>query len=464
MKITQYNKLIVNYDTYEFTPSNYSQIVINDPWYIDTSSAPDFIETIKEINNYNDLITIPEDVYTYEAISFKVTGTFGSKNISVNKISNKTHTEILNTIHNTTGGTLKFSDYYAYYTYRNNYEYYTSNASVMTTKQQILFPIINIYGYVSNQPIPLIKTITITINSSNFHMYIPADTITKSQNGTSTVKIIAGDYTYKQYIDTILNNINISKMNYIDKYNYIGITRIQNPICRISGSGFNKLNGIFHCFNNLNINHNIFTPANSRCLYLPPKQYTVDELITAVNSNSSNVLFTLSSSKDYIYINCDMPFIINPICSIVTEDTDTSANFKTQHILLKRPSSYRNFTAKCTYKSKTYTQNGSFTPAEFLRWIYSVTGVKCNIHNNIIQCLDYDLTVDENPFFEFKEFGIVENKCGLRTINYKIDLDNGCKLININYYPSLTTYDYQHVQPISNNMITTLNTIKVKQI
>ena len=463
MKITQYNKLIVNYDTYEFTPSNYSQIVINDPWYIDTSSAPDFIETVNEINNYNDLITISEDVYTYETNSFKFTGNGWSKTCNVNKISNKTHTEILTTIANKSSGTLTFSDYYANYRLSNK-EYYTSNASVMTTKQQLLFPIINIYGYISNQPIPLIKTITITINSSNFHMYIPADTITKSQDGTSTVQIIAGDYTYKQYIDKILNNISRGSMNYIDKYNYIGLTRILNPVCRISGSGFNKLNGIFHCFNNLNINHNVFTPANSRCLYISPKQYTVDELITAVNSNSSSVLFTLSSSKDYIYINCDMPFIINPICSIVTEDTDTSANFNTQHILMKNPLSYRYFTGKCTYKSKTYTQDGPFTPAEFLRWIYSVTGIKCNIHNNIIQCLDYDLTVDENPYFDFKEFGIVENKCGLRTMNYHIDLDNGCKLINVKYYPSLTTYDYQQVQPISNNMITTLNTMKVKQI
>lgn len=263
MKITQYNKLIVNYDTYEFTPSNYSQIVINDPWYIDTSSAPDFIETVKEINNYNDLITIPEDVYTYEANSFKIIGNGWSKSCNIDKISNKTHTEILNTIANVSSGTLTFSDYYANYNY--NKEYYTSNASVMTIKQQLLFPITNSYTFISNQPIPLIKTITITINSSNFHMYIPADTITKSWNGTSTVQIIAGDYTYKQYIDTILNNIENYSFNYIDKYNYIGFTRIQNPVCRISGSGFNKLNGIFHCFNNLNINHNVFTPANSRC-------------------------------------------------------------------------------------------------------------------------------------------------------------------------------------------------------
>lgn len=63
--------------------------------------------------------------------------------------------------------------------------------------------------------------------------------------------------------------------------------------------------------------------------------------------------------------------------------------------------------------------------------------------------------------FVFKEFGIVENKYGLQTIDYHIDIDNGCNLIDIDYYPSLTSYDYTTIQPISNNMITTLNTTKV---
>ena len=40
--ITTYNKLIVNYDTYEFTPSSYSSIAIDNPWYINCESAPDF--------------------------------------------------------------------------------------------------------------------------------------------------------------------------------------------------------------------------------------------------------------------------------------------------------------------------------------------------------------------------------------------------------------------------------------
>lgn len=460
MKITQYNKLIVNYDTYEFTPSNYKQIVIDNPWYIDTSSAPDFVQTeIKEINNYNDLITIPEDTYTYEANTFDITiYSIGNLSYSINKITNKSHAEILNTIINKIGGTITYTDYYAFY--NTSHQYYTSNSSVLTQQEQILFPVTNLYFYISNQAIPLIKTITITINSSSLHMNIPTDTITKSWNGTSTVSIVAGDYTYEEYLNKIFNNIIIGKNNYIYLYNYMPFTRMDLPICRITGDGFNKLKGIFHCFQNLNLHHNVITPANSRCLYIPPKNYSVDELITSVNSNSSNVLFTLSSTKDYIYINCDMPFIINPVCSIINEDTDTSNTFNTSHILMKNPLSYRYFTATCTYNNKTYTQEGPFTPAEFLRWIYSVTGVKCRIHKNIIQCLDYNIIVGENPYFVFKEFGIVENKCDLQTIDYHIDIDNGVNLIDVDYYPTLTPYDYT-IQPISNNMITTLNTTKV---
>lgn len=459
MKITQYNKLIVNYDTYEFTPSNYKQIVIDNPWYIDVSSAPDFVQTeIKEINNYNDLITIPEDTYTYEANTFNFISVSKPK-ISINKISNKSHREILNTITNKIRGTITYTDYYAFFT-SNNKDFYTSDASVFTQQEQILFPILNQFNYITKQPIPLIKTITITINSSNFHMYIPEDTITISYNGTSTVSIVAGDYTYKKYTDIILKNIKAGDYPYINLYQYMNMKRIVSGVGKFSGTEFNKLKGIFHCYDDNNRSHNVFMPANSRCLYIPPKDYSVDELITSVNSNSSNVLFTLSSTKDYIYINCDMPFIINPVCSIVNEDTDITETFKTSHILMKNPLSYRYFTATCTYNNKTYTQEGPFTPAEFLRWIYSVTGVKCRIHKNIIQCLDYNIIVGENPYFVFKEFGIVENKCGLQTIDYHIDIDNGVNLIDVDYYPTLTPYDYT-IQPISNNMITTLNTTKV---
>lgn len=125
MKITQYNKLIVNYDTYEFTPSNYKQIVIDNPWYIDVSSAPDFVQIAnKEINNYNDFITIPEDVYTYEANSFYLRSK-STRTFNIGKISNKSHTEILNTIFNTIKSsyniTYDYTDYYSFYTVNHDF-------------------------------------------------------------------------------------------------------------------------------------------------------------------------------------------------------------------------------------------------------------------------------------------------------------------------------------------------------
>ena len=39
--------MIVNYDTYEMTPSSYSNIAIDNPWYINMYSAPDFIKVAK---------------------------------------------------------------------------------------------------------------------------------------------------------------------------------------------------------------------------------------------------------------------------------------------------------------------------------------------------------------------------------------------------------------------------------
>ena len=464
IKITQYNKLLVNYDTYEFTPSNYSQIVVDNPWFIDTSSAPDFMQSVKEINKYNDLINIPEDIYTYKYTKFNTyytTGSTLSVTFSINTMQNKTHEEILNTINNKFYGTITYTDFYA--NISRDKEYYTSNVTDVIETNQILFPIINVAGYINNQYIPLIKSITITIDSSKFHMYIPKDTLSLSWNNTSTLSIAASDYKYIDYLQKILDHLETTPnyIQYIDTYNYMTINRFRNPICRISGTQFNKYNGIFHCFKNANLKHNTIIPANSRCLHVPSGNYTVDEFINKVNSNSSNVLFTLSSTKDYIYINCDMPFIINPICSIVNNDTDISETFNTKHILMKNPLSYRYFTASCQYKSQTYSQDGNFTPAEFLKWIYSVTGVKCRIHNNIIQCLDYDLIVGDNPYFVFKEYGIVENLCEMHTIDYQCILTNKINLLDVNYEPILSSYDYSSAN-ITDNIITVMNTSQVK--
>ena len=463
IKITQYNKLLVNYDTYEFTPSNYSQIVVDNPWFIDTSLAPDFMQSVQEINNLNNL-TINEDTYSYEENSFKMylTKSIGDVNdLSVTRKEGK-HIDIINGICNEIDFIMNHeTSYYANIHY-NYIEYYTSNATNMTQSEQILFPILNVYGFMNNQTIPLIKTITITFDSSQFHMYIPEDTLSITWKNTSTLTMPASDYKYIDYVSTIFDHLQSTrnKFKYIDEYPYMTIDRFQNPECLISGGEFNKLYGIFHCYKNNNALHNSIMPANSRCLHVPSGDYTVDDFINKVNSNSSDVLFTLSSTNKYIYVNCDMPFIINPVCSIVNENTDISETFNTKHVLMVHPMN-KYFTATCTYKSQTYSQEDHYTPAGFLKWIYSVTGVKCRIHNNIIQCLDYDLIVGDNPYFVFKEFGIVENLCGMHTIDYKVVLDNSCDLLSINYEPILTSYDYSFVN-ITDNIVTVMNTSPVE--
>lgn len=437
IRITQYNKLIVNYDTYEFSPSNHSNIVFENPWYIDTSSAPDFIKTNCENNNIKN-ININDDVYTYEPNQFIIYKD-GTSTININQQIIGNHSEIINTINKTyckNYASISYSSYYANLNFPT--ETYTSNATNITTSEQILFPVTFEYNYISNQSIPLVKTITITINSNNFHMHLNDDIITISRNGTSTVNIINNDYTYENYRNILLNNLNYSDgdRKYIYMYNHYKYIRFTSPTTNISGKEFDKLYGIFHCFKNFDKVHNIIMPANNRCLYVPEGTWNIDDFIHDVNSNSSDVLFNLTSTNKYIYINCDMPFIINPICKIITEDTDISDNYNKQHILLKHPMN-QHFIASCKYNNITYSEENDYTPAEFLRWIYNVTGVKCILNNdNTIICQDPNLIVADNPFFKFKENGIVENICEMKAVNYNVFIRNTLTSYNIYYTKS----------------------------
>lgn len=56
-------------------------------------------------------------------------------------------------------------------------------------------------------------------------------------------------------------------------------------------------------------------------------------------------------------------------------------------------------------------------------------GVKCNIENNVITYSE-NLSVSENPFFEFKENGTVVNKCNLSQLNITNYVNN--KFVNYN--------------------------------
>ena len=121
----------------------------------------------------------------------------------------------------------------------------------------------------------------------------------------------------------------------------------------------------------------------------------------------------------------------------------------------------KHFTASVTYNGQTTSQEGDYTPAEFLRWIYSVTGVKCTVNNYAITCSE-SLTVGENPFFEFKD-NVVTNICGLHTLDYKAAVKSACKFTGssvITYDPVVTAYDCK-VNDVTTIPLTTINNCKV---
>lgn len=318
--LTTYNKLIVNYDTYEMTPSSYSNIAIDNPWYINMSSAPDFI------------------------------------------------------------------------------------------------------------------------------------------NGT---------YNYQQYMNIVWTGIvgyNIPLgFSYPYKFNHSMIYRQPGYALCFYGEEFEKLYCKLHCTYPATSPyvHSTHSPANNRCIHVPKGQWSVNNFIDAVNSNSSDCYFTLESNNKYIYISSPFRFMINPVCTMATQDTDIVEEWSTRKILIRHPQ-YKHFTATCTYNGQTFQSEDDYTPATFLRWIYNQTGVKCRIHNYSIICND-TITVGENPFFEFKD-NVINNLCGLHTFDYNVVLPNAYKLVGIDNYndynPTLTTYDFT-TNINTENINTTLNTSKV---
>lgn len=471
-QITQYNKLIVNYDTYEFTPSNYSQIVIDNPWYLDISSAPDFINTfntnIYEINNIP--MSIKEDLYSINDYKYYRGLYMYSTEDSIITFTNENvdHTTMITNFLQTMDVTnnINILDYFVYYNYTRTgwCSGYPSDYSP-TQQQSILCPITQARSnaYFGGQLFPIIRTITITINSNNLQMHVPTHTVTYSGNyGSGEYEVAEGDYTYYDYCDILLNkacNVNASYMNqfqYIYKYDYMRLGRtVNNLTFDYSGDTINNLFGLLHAMQP-GVGHQILTCPNNRSMTLPSGSQNVADIINMVNTSSHG--FSLTSDNHYIYINYPQPFIINPVCNIIDENTDVTETFATKKILCTHPQ-FKQINCTVTYNGNQYICNERLTPAEFLRWIYDKTGVKCKIHNNTITCLDNNLHVTDNQYFKFKEFGIVENLCNMQTIDYKVNIANTLKLIDIDYNPILETYNYN--VNITDNIMSALNN-KVK--
>lgn len=557
--ITQYNKLIVNYDTYEFSPSNYKNIAIIDPWYIDVTSAPDFVvngltvfnnytqETVsdegttvlskiksslaskiseakarlariasytdptqdypdepieedpslrtvttvmqsyKELNkiNVNSGITIADDKYSLHDHYIDIYRT--NKHVHLVDTPPMDHESLVKYVLTQMSNTATITTYDHYI--RVNDYYAISKPENVTVDQNdaILYPYYANYSVAilgQRQCIPRIQTITTTYDYQHLSFDLPAHQvegyyfIRDSVDTSKIIDVAAGPYTFTKYLNTLYNAMIGTNYGtggaYMYQYPYMPLRRQTGFFIGFYGipsaDGTNVYNDMYcklHCMwpQQSAIAHISIMPANSRCLHIPSGNWTVDDLITAVNSNKDDCLFTLASTDHYVYIKADTPFIINPICKIITSDTDIAETFNMTHVLLKNPM-YKHFTARAYSDINRGEEEGDFTPAEFLRWIYNKTGVKCNIHNDIISYdINTHLTIGENPFFTNNvDTGILDNLCGLTTIPYRVVITGAAKLVGkkdyYDYNPVLEPYDYSSVN-INNNITTTLNSANV---
>lgn len=560
IKITQYNKLIVNYDTYEFSPSNYKNIAIIDPWYIDVTSAPDFVvngltvfnnytqETVsdegttvlskikssltskiskakariariasytdptqdypdepieedpslktvttvmqsyKELNNLKE-ITIADDTYSLHDHYIDIYRT--NKHIHLVDTPPMDHESLVKYVLTQMSNTATITTYDHYI--RVNDYYAISKPENVTVDQNdaILYPYYVNYAVATlgqRQCIPRIQTITTTYDYQHLSFDLPAHQvegyyyIRDSIDTSKIIDVAAGSYTFTKYINTLYNAMIGTNYGtggtYMYQYPYMPLRRQSGFNIGFYGvpsaDGTNVYNDMYcklHCMwpQQNAIPHVSIMPANSRCLHIPEGDWTVDDLITFVNNNKDDCLFTLASTDHYIYIKADTPFIINPICKIVTSDTDIAETFNMTHVLLKNPM-YQHFTARITSRQGEYSEEGDFTPAEFLRWIDSKVGLKCRIHGNTMYTMyenanDRDIVIGNNPFFRFDtSTNIVKNLCGLHTFDLQITIPNAYKLVGKtnypDYNPTLEQYDYSSVN-INNNITTTLNSANV---
>ena len=434
VNITQENTIRYNFDTISVSPSNYKEIFIENPWYLDTSEAPDFINIVNKYENNNlNTIEVPEDTYTVSNYPAKYTrwNTTDTRTFTVNYSG--THEEILNYVYNTnfnySNAVIKISKYY--YTYFNpNHEFeftYSNDNYSPTENNYILLPIKyrNVTNIGQYQYTPLIKTISITIDSNQFHMYVDSDTINGFYKYSSLqISIQSGDTTYNNYANKILSktkNTYDYEGKYVDEnYNYTNYTTFRYEGHYFFGTQFDTLYGIFHMLypTKTILYHSTIGPANCRCMSVKEGIWNINNFIDYVNNTDNEKLFTCQSTEHEILINCETPFILNPICSITKlNESDISQTFQNSKRILYNPQ-YKEINCTVIYNGTTYTISGRYTPAELLREIKTLTNADIEVYNNNDEYninFPEGLTISDNPFFTS-----TENLSGLSRMDFTI--------------------------------------------
>ena len=465
VNITQENTIRYNFDTISVSPSNYKEIFIENPWYLDTSEAPDFQNIWDVEKNTFKEFTVPEDTYSVNNYNLQVrlgnTSTITAKTIN---ISNKSHLNLLkdyyNSIKSSAGDYIWTSSqlyslkyYYLFHGYSVSNDSFASRWNGTPTRNNsILIPIMfnddTVLRQGTFQEIPIVTNISITFDENNFSYNLPEHKIYGGNYSglTGEFTVPAGTYTPLQYHECIMQ---VLPSDNTWRPTFDVDTMYQYPFTKISmkslytsyyygGSGtnehntFNDLYGKLHLVypsnSNYKIGHACNGPATNRCLSCTSGVWNVDDFVNYVNTTDEEKLFGCMSTTHEIFVTASLPFIINPVCSItklgeadITPEGSTDYTFGTQKRILYHPM-YKQIDCTVTYNGTTHTISGRYTPAELLREIKTLTNADIEVNKNADDEYNVEfpdgLTISDNPFFTS-----TENLSGLSRMDFTISVN-----------------------------------------
>lgn len=465
MQVTQENILVVDYKTYKFSPSNPASIVLNKPFYIDATSAPDLIEYFsytKENNKYTkQYISVPDDVFTVSDVKIGLWYTTTSIITPITQnYNNLKHEDMLTSyfksiISNTN---IIISDDFVqeFYNTADRCLSYQSGYTP-TQKESILLPVNKPNGgmYLTDWTIPIVKTLTLVYDASNVKHTIDEHSLTISQDNSSVTFIIPSGtynvYEYNEYIANYVDQYTNGIALYVNENHYLfdffryarnttGGINITSPTSYFESLKFK----LHNYYTDHTLFHHCNIPFNSQALRITSGNYSIDQLVNSFNNLTKRIECSFSTNESSnIIVKSNIPFIINPVSAIVTETTDISETFSNEHMLI---SVHPLINCTITYKDNTYTINDYISPAMLLKKIYELTGVITKVNNGIITCEEV-ISVSENPYFRFNSDKSVDNLCDLTCYDYNIIINTATLFIQ-------SKQNYKIINNIPQNVLT----------
>ena len=483
MIATQDNTILIDFDTYTFHKGDEIKLSYINPFYINVDNAPD-VQSLLQTSESNTcgMIVVPEDTIIWNNQDFSfVTGPNGSIPFNVKKLPYNTadSTKLLTNVYETCFphfGKKVYTNYMSLYTTSNDLGN-IAGASLATKLNPCFSTTSDVnsnicwtsrtYAYEGTYTFPLTKSITLYMSLNDLPVFTIPETFQMScvnvgiNQQPREFLIYKGDYTassfHNLFVTSLDSVVKMSSSNISITNKYIRNIRIvpsSSSLVLYGQSGFINLYGRLHTFATYRSQGDIsflrFPTSiypTVRSLHVPEGIYTADQLVKYINKNNIDsdglkyTMFTAESNNNAIYIKADKPFIFNPAMTLQNSTTDLSTTFATSHILSVIQQQRETFDITFTDKSqnKTYTLQGTYTPAEFLRKVHELTGynifiyklgdiVKSKATYNIVCAGSLDI---DCSFFKFTD-EFVFGGGGYKVIN-KVNLDRLNQTVNIGY-------------------------------